>query len=292
MPAVIAKAVVAIQRELKPLVKSSTNDEYDSSYVPLDEVMLKAIDLLNGHKIAVMQPVVTDENEHLALKTMLIHASGVGYAETSRLALEKPNPQGHASAVTYGRRNNLMAMLGLTAKNDDDDGNKASGVSGKVTDSQKSQITSLLRNLRYPADRIAAELWDIKTSDHAKVAIINYEKLISMRAREVEARANATEAEATHIPVVGEDDEPDMTVEQRIEALGLKDKATINKLVHTLTDKPFLKNCTPDDLFTISKTLDKLEAGESSLPDEWYAAGHPPTKVTADNTKEEEEVKS
>lgn len=271
IPAKIAKVLVAIQKDLEPLKRSSTNLEYGSKFVPLPEVVTKAISLLNSHKIAVVQPPVTDEREHLAIKTILIHESGVGWAETTRLALGKADPQGHASAITYMRRYQLMSMLGMTSEDDDDDGNKAAGVFVKVGDDQIARIKSLLTQLRYPQDRIAAEVWNIKTADHAALAIINFEKIISMRVRDHEAKDRATKIEVGSDGT--SDGEPQTTtgLAQRIANLGLK--VSESKFVFSLTGKPFLKNCTAEELAELATILDKVESGKRGLPDEWYAAG-------------------
>lgn len=286
VPPVIAKAIVEIQKTLKPMVKSAENSEYGSSYVPLDDVMDKAIELLSGHKIAVMQPAVTDQNDHLALKTMLVHVSGVAYAETSRLALPKPDPQGHASSITYARRNNLMAMLGLTAKNEDDDGNKASGILAKVSDEQRERLQVLLTIMSFPTDEIARITRNTVTADAASLAIIKYEKMASERMREREAEKAALDVEktATHIPVT-DDPAADRTLKERLEKFGFRDNAAIREFIFETVEKPFLKNCTPDDMKILTRTLDRVESGDLALPDEWAAAGEWPTKDTADADK-------
>jgi len=280
MPLVIATALVKIQKNLKPLIRSRTNLEFGSKFVPLPEVMTKAIDMLNKHGIAVVQPPVTDEHEHIALETSLIHKTGVGYSKTTRLALGKADPQGHASAITYTRRYALMGILGLTSEDDDDDGNKAAGHLLKVTDEQLDRIKSLLKDLRYPREQIAHEIFNIKTSDHADLAILNYEQLISMRMRDVESKTRATKIEVG-VPRGGAavDVEADeLTVEQRIENLELKSKAYKNKFINSITGKPMLANCKEADLEELRGTLRLLESGVRSLPDEWYAAGRPPVK--------------
>lgn len=295
MPPVIAAAIVKVQKGLEPLLKTANNSEYGSTYVPLPEVMTKAIELLNKHGVAVMQPPVTDRNGHLALRTMLIHKSGVGWATTTRLALEKPNPQGHVSAITYTRRAALMGTLGFTAEDEDDDGNKASGVMLKVTDEQLDRIRSLLMALRFSREQVAKEVFNIKTSDHADLAILNYEKLISMQTRDNESKARATKIEVGD-PKSDDDSaggstgpgQGDLNVEERISNLGLRDKATENKFVWTFTEgnKPFLKNCTAADLEELGSLLDLIESGKRALPNEWYAAGHPPVRPDVSEPRE------
>lgn len=289
MPPVIAKAVVKIQKKLTPLIKSEINDEYGSGFVPLDEVTDKAIELLSKEKIAVMQPLVTDDNDHLALRTMLVHESGVGFSTTTRLALPKPDPQGHGSAATYTRRYALMGILGMTAKNEDDDANKASGVSAKVQPEQLERIKSLLRHLKFPPDQIALEVRNIYTRDHATQAIINYEKLMSerMRNREAEEAAIEVDESGTHIDV--SDGQNARLLEDRLIDL-FTDGKIINKFVFKTTGKPFLSKCDEEELQMVDNTLSRLERGEPpALPHNYYAAGHPPEQVAAVAELEDED---
>ncbi|MFC8008963.1 ERF family protein [Streptomyces cinereoruber] len=282
MPPVIAKALVAIQKEIAPMVKSATNDEYGSGYVPLDDVAPYAMELLTKHRIAVVQPALTDENDHVALKTMLVHESGVGYAETTRLALDKASPQGHGSAITYMRRYALMAMLGLTAKGEDDDGNKASGVFPKATEEQRSRIGSLMRHLKIPTEKISEELRNVRTRDHADTVIANYEKMIAMRRREHEAEASAVENDkpVTHIDI--QDALTPESIGERIARMGLKE----NMIVYTCTDKPFLVKCDAAELDVISKTLDSYASGAKVIPPKFFKDGvRPPMPAPADATK-------
>jgi hypothetical protein len=60
------------------------------------------------------------------LETVLLHLSGEWISGEMFLPLAKGDPQGVGSAITYGRRYGLMAILGMVA-DDDDDGNAASG---------------------------------------------------------------------------------------------------------------------------------------------------------------------
>lgn len=284
MPPVIAKALVAIQRDLKPLTKTSVNGEYGSGFVPLDEVMPKAMELLTRHKIAVVQPPVSDDNDHIALQTMLVHESGVAYSTMTRLALSKADPQGHGSAITYMRRYALMSILGMTAEDDDDDGNKASGVSTAATEEQRGQIVSLMQTLNIGADQIAKIQRNIRTRDHASEFIVKYERLISAKAREREAEKAAldTEQKTKHIPI--EDGPQAHPISKRIEKLGLIE----SKVVFAATSKPFIGKCDEDELGILNKTLDTIETGKVNPPAAWYRDGRRPNQLPGDDKPKQE----
>lgn len=277
IPPKIAKALIAIQKELEPLVRSAENDEYGSSFTPLDEVVTAAYKLLAKHKIGVIQPLTTLDGL-AAIRTILFCQDGTNFQDVTKLALAKIDPQSHASAITYTRRYALMAHIGLTSKNDDDDGNRASGVFLKPTDEQLEQIKSLCIAMKYPTDRIAAEIWKVKTRDHAALTIINLNKMISHRVADIEAADRALEIEqgqpGEHISVVTDDDinqDPDSkSLEGRLDALGLANKGFVNKFIFSVTDKPFLKNCDAKDRALLNTALNNIDAGIRELPSDWY----------------------
>ena len=62
------------------------------------------------------------------LITILFHKETGQYIQSNyELILDKPNPQGVGSALTYAKRQILQALFGLSASEDeDDDGNLAS----------------------------------------------------------------------------------------------------------------------------------------------------------------------
>jgi hypothetical protein len=277
IPATIAKALIKIQKKLDPLKRTATNDEYKSGYVPLEEVTVMAHRLLSAEGVGVTQSPVTDSEGHSALETTLFTGSGLAYTRTTKLALSKADPQGHASAITYMRRYALMAIIGLTSEGEDDDGNKAAGVVLKPTDEQIDRIKSLLTNLRYPKEQIAADIYKIKTRDHAALAIVNYEKIVAMRVREIESKTEATaiEVHGTEDPAakrVEDDSSPVGTLSARIKALRLASPSYENKVVKSATGKPFMANVkTPEDFKKLDEYLAALEKGTYHLPAEFYA---------------------
>lgn len=277
MPPVIASALVKVQSKLKPLMKSETNTEYNSSFVPLDVVTEKAIDLLGKHGVAVIQPPVTDENDHLALETSLVHESGVGFSKTTRLALSKADPQGHGAAITYMRRYALMGMLGMTAKDEDDDGNLAAGIQPKPTAEQVDEITGMLRHLKWPKEQIDKEVARAKTRSQAQLMIANYRKVVNDKVGNLE--------DTKKIEVTDDDyQDPLKKLEQRIKGLKLVSKSYENKIVKQATGRPFLSAIkTGEDMEKLDKFLTFLEGGDHHLPAEFYAP-------TADEQIVEEDV--
>lgn len=181
IPAVIAKAIIAVQGELEPFVKSEQNSEYDSSYVPLSTIQPKALALLPKHGMGATQWPVSNEEGHY-FKTILFHESGVSISGELELLLTKLDLQGLGSAITYARRYGLMSILGMEAE-DDDDGNKASGRQTKPTAEQLAEIRQLCIDLKYPAAEVEKRVLTLRTADQATVALNNLRDRITQGAK-------------------------------------------------------------------------------------------------------------
>lgn len=297
IPVEIAKALIAIQKDLRPMIKTAENESFGNAYVPLEDVTERAHELLSAHEIGLSQPTTTDMQGHAALETILFTASGETFSRTTKLALAKVDPQAHGSAITYTRRYALMATLGLTGKGDDDDGNKATGVFAPVTEEQLDRLKSLLKYLRWPKNTIAAEVFKIKTRDHAYLAIKQYEEIVAQKVRDEESKDNAAEVEfGKKITVKDQTPEPEKaeaddelaklsagSLQKRIKALGLRDTAAENKFVHRVTGKPFLKALKrTDDFVSLERGLTLIETGMHALPAEFYPTADEPRVVEED----------
>lgn len=297
IPKPIAAAIIDIQKTLQPMIKTAENDSFGNSYVPLEDVTLRAHELLSKHNIGVMQPTTTDEYGHAALETILFTATGESFSRTTKLALEEVNPQAHGSAITYTRRYALMATLGLTGKGDDDDGNKAAGVFAPVQEEQKDRLRSLMKYLKYPKTAMANEIFNIKTRDHAYIAIKRFEETIAMRARDEESKENAsevefgkkiavTDAKGTKEPAKpAEPKELDpLSLEgfqQRLKDLKLASKSYETKVVLTGARVPFLEKVMEkkERIVGLDTFLKALESGVHHLEPEFYAPSEEPRIV-------------
>lgn len=109
------------------LQKNSLNPHFGNKYISLDSLMTQVLPILNKHELVLVQaPSIANGNEP-ALTTTLIHAPSQENIQSQMLlVLDKDTPQGQGSAITYGRRYSIMAMLGLVA-DEDDDGQAATG---------------------------------------------------------------------------------------------------------------------------------------------------------------------
>lgn len=122
----LAGALTAFQNEIKDPARDADNPFFKSKYVTLDDLLRQVRPVLAKNGLSFIQ-VPGGDGKSITIKTILLHVSGQ-WIETEPFSMiaAKTDPQGAGSAVTYGRRYALSAVLGV-AWDDDDDGNKASG---------------------------------------------------------------------------------------------------------------------------------------------------------------------
>jgi hypothetical protein len=128
----IATALVKAQREFGPALKTSTNPHFRSRYADLSACVEAVIDALNNNGIYLLQKNY-DCNDGIMVETVFVHESGeMLECGIVHFPAVKQDPQGYASALTYGRRYSLMAACGIAPE--DDDGNRASRPEKTVVD--------------------------------------------------------------------------------------------------------------------------------------------------------------
>lgn len=142
----VAKAFVAAQKDFAPAIKGSSNPHFKTRYADLATCVEAVLDALNNHGIALLQPPRDCENG-VKVETIFLHESGETLSGgVFQVPATKQDPQGYASALTYARRNGLMAACGIAPE--DDDGNAATKSApqnhqpkGKAYTSQDLQTT-------------------------------------------------------------------------------------------------------------------------------------------------------
>jgi hypothetical protein len=157
----IATALAAFQSTGTTVAKDGTNPHFRSTFATLPNVIETIRQPLEAHGLSFAQFPDGD-----GLTTVLMHISGEWIKATAHLTIEKPTPQAHQSAITYMRRNALLAALGLPTE-DDDDGNEASKPSqprqtapgatlGSKVDSLHKTAKATREFLKDPATELAA----------------------------------------------------------------------------------------------------------------------------------------
>jgi hypothetical protein len=128
----INKALISLNKRLTNPKNSAVNPFFKSKYAPLNDILSDLRPLMAEHGLAIIQNTLSAEN-NIGIQTMIIHESGQ-FIESNIMCVksDKDTAQGQGSAITYGRRYQLSAMLSI-ASEDDDDGNNASHKQHQVT---------------------------------------------------------------------------------------------------------------------------------------------------------------
>lgn len=136
--ATIAPALTKALKALPAVTKDAANPHFKSRYLSLDGLLSAVREPLLANGIAVLQSADQSDDAALGVTTRLQHVSGEWIEGTVRMPLEKPTPQAAGSAITYGRRYGLEALLGITGT-EDDDGNAATANQHNVVDTRPAR---------------------------------------------------------------------------------------------------------------------------------------------------------
>lgn len=134
----LAAALSIVQQHITPVVKDRTNPHFRNNYATLAAIMESVRPLLAGHGLSIVQgggsPVSNNDGNviGIAVETMLLHSSGEYITSAIVLPVERPSPQTIGSAITYGRRYGVAAVLALTTE-EDDDANHATAANANPT---------------------------------------------------------------------------------------------------------------------------------------------------------------
>lgn len=122
----LAAALTKAQGEMPAVPKNSTNPHFKSKFASLDGIIERTKPVLAKHGLAIVQGASGEAAPGtVGVEMMLLHASGEWLMSQVTVPLAKNDPQGVGSAITYGRRYLVAAMLSL-ASDEDDDGNSSS----------------------------------------------------------------------------------------------------------------------------------------------------------------------
>ena len=130
IPKEIAAALVAYQQDQAALVLDAQWQR--SKYASLGSIMTQIKEAADKHKLGVICLPKHTEADGWHIQPVLVHASGATWSGDAKYPMEVDdftNSQKIGSALSYGRRYALMAMLGMAAgiqdidlENEDDDG--------------------------------------------------------------------------------------------------------------------------------------------------------------------------
>lgn len=119
----LADALAKAQAEIKAIGKDRSNSHFGNKYATLDAIMEGVRGPLAKHGLSVIQGA-SETADGFYVESLLIHSSGEYVANVVPVPVDKRTAQGLGSALTYGRRYGVSALLVL-ATDEDDDGNAA-----------------------------------------------------------------------------------------------------------------------------------------------------------------------
>lgn len=174
----LAKALAIFQGEVNDPRKEASNPFFKSKYVTLDSLIDAVRPVLSKNGLSFIQ-CPSGDGANISVTTLLMHNSGQ-FIESDPFIMKaaKADPQSAGSAVTYGRRYSLQAVLGVAWCDADDDGNSCSLIS---KDQQKKLCADAKKKYGEDAKRKTLDiigLFGYKKTE--EIAMRDYQKILDM----------------------------------------------------------------------------------------------------------------
>lgn len=117
----IAPALIKAQSQMQGITKEGKNPAFRSKYVTLDSILDTLRPILTSNGLMLTQGSTPPWGvESITVESRIIHTSGEWIATTVTIPVTKPDAHGLGSALTYGRRYSVSALLAISADEDDD----------------------------------------------------------------------------------------------------------------------------------------------------------------------------
>jgi len=124
-PTTLYTALLAAQRDFGAVTKNKQNPHLKNFYADLGAVLEAVTEPLANHGLLIVQRFNHNERGPVLITEIVHAATGDKVASELPIVTKDPSdPQKLGGAITYARRYSLLAILSLTAE--DDDGNAAS----------------------------------------------------------------------------------------------------------------------------------------------------------------------
>lgn len=111
------------QGEYKTIANNRMNPFFKSEYADFNAIMSTVLPILSKNGLCLRQFTKSDDSGGTTLHTRLSHSSGQWCESRCRIVPAKNDDQAWASTITYKKRHQAMALLGITIDRDasDDD---------------------------------------------------------------------------------------------------------------------------------------------------------------------------
>ena len=161
----ISKALLKARKDFKPLVATKLNPFFKSNYADLNDVIKCVDEALSENGIILIQGS-GESTKGIKVTQRIIHESGQWIESEMPIPLQKNDAQASGSAMSYGRRYLLSAMMCIACSEDDDDGQGASTPDVRarrdakslkaITDKQIKQANDFFTSFEASKDNIEA----------------------------------------------------------------------------------------------------------------------------------------
>jgi hypothetical protein len=113
-------ALAKAQAEMQTAELSATNPFFKTRYADLAAIVRASRPALTKHGLSIIQQILTHDDGHTLLHTMLCHNSGQWVESRVRIVPPKNDVQSMGSYITYLRRYSIAALCGIVSSDDDD----------------------------------------------------------------------------------------------------------------------------------------------------------------------------
>lgn len=171
-PETLGEALLAVQVEAKAVQADAINEGFKrngkpSKYVPLETLMPAILPLLNKHGLIwITRPI-----EGPMLNYELLHVESDESITGTMPLLGVSNMQQLGGAITYARRQSLMAVLGLVAEKDDDGEKSSKRPSGDDRPLPKASREKMLEQIEASGKDLAMILGAVGVTSVDEVTI-------------------------------------------------------------------------------------------------------------------------
>lgn len=127
----LAASLAIVQGGMRVAAKDANNPFFKKPYSTLQAVWDACRSLLSENGLAVSQ-LLSNKDDTVVITTILAHKSGEFLKSDLAIKPVKIDPQGMGSAITYGRRYALAAIVGVCSGDDDGEAGMGRGDSGST----------------------------------------------------------------------------------------------------------------------------------------------------------------
>jgi len=152
----IFAALVKAIGEIPNPAKNAVNPHFKNRYADLAIILEAAKPVLMKNGLAAIQGAEADGNI-VTIRTRIVHISGEWIETALTMAATGTDPQKIGSAITYGRRYGISAILNIAA-DDDDDGEQNRPKNGSHTQPEKNTAKQTEQSKKNDSEPVLSEL--------------------------------------------------------------------------------------------------------------------------------------